>query len=596
MRSVAAWPPAPSRAHKLPDVPIFQLLWRIPDKFGGLTNAALHRASMLAEWGDRNIDILLIGPEPAPTVTSRLRESGLINERVRLRSMWAELATLDDKTLAALPGASVPVVSVNDSAASKNVDGARVDRRADGSLVVADTGSPRSLNRTLTLYDHTGRAVSQWESFAHLCHAWLDQVFGQETSILLSDSPLTGGFVHNYRRGHVTVLQALHNNHVDRQDASKLSPAKGKFFELLTHADHLDRFITLTVAQRSDMQVSLIGTDNLTTVPNAFAGEILRDVLPRRRGRGIVTSRLVPLKRLDHAIRIISAVEDRESPTFDVYGSGPVEGDLKALTYELGIGASVTFHGFDLNARAAYADASFTLLTSISEGQPLVLLEAMAAGCIPIAYDIDYGPSDIITDGINGFLIPPGDIEAATSALQRFLTMSESHVHAMREAAVHRAADFQRDRICEAWGRTFHEAIESKVKPRKVRIRPEVEALSMAPTGVEIEITVTGKEASKLEWALFTWRGRTAEIYGRVCAEVDRQRGVTRLRGLLPAQRLMQKSPTTLDIYVDVRARGTAARRRIKVPESLSTPRTDGMATFRTVNGNLSIRIAAPPS
>src|SRR5699024_4904288 len=144
---------------------------------------------------------------------------------------------------------------------------------------------------------------------------------------------------------------------------------------------------------------------------------------------------------LDHAIRIISAVEDRESPTFDVYGSGPVEGDLKALTYELGIGASVTFHGFDSNARAAYADASFTLLTSISEGQPLVLLEAMAAGCIPIAYDIDYGPSDIITDGINGFLIPPGDIEAATSALQRFLTMSESHVHAMREAAVHRAAD-----------------------------------------------------------------------------------------------------------------------------------------------------------
>ena len=33
-----------------------------------------------------------------------------------------------------------------------------------------------------------------------------------------------------------------------------------------------------------------------------------------------------------------------------------------------------------------------------------MLVESMASGCIPIAYDIDYGPSDIITDGVDGFL------------------------------------------------------------------------------------------------------------------------------------------------------------------------------------------------
>ncbi|WP_200914854.1 glycosyltransferase [Arthrobacter sp. Leaf234] len=42
--------------------------------------------------------------------------------------------------------------------------------------------------------------------------------------------------------------------------------------------------------------------------------------------------------------------------------------------------------------------ASFTLLTSTTEGLPLVLLEAMSGGCLPIAYDIPYGPADLIED------------------------------------------------------------------------------------------------------------------------------------------------------------------------------------------------------
>ena len=57
------------------------------------------------------------------------------------------------------------------------------------------------------------------------------------------------------------------------------------------------------------------------------------------------------------------------------------------------------------DARRELATASFLLLTSRSEGSPLVLVEAMAAGCLPIAYDVRYGPSDLIRNGRNGFLV-----------------------------------------------------------------------------------------------------------------------------------------------------------------------------------------------
>ena len=48
-----------------------------------------------------------------------------------------------------------------------------------------------------------------------------------------------------------------------------------------------------------------------------------------------------------------------------------------------------------------FSKASFSLLTSSAEGLPGVLIESMGRGCIPISYDLPYGPSDIITHGVD---------------------------------------------------------------------------------------------------------------------------------------------------------------------------------------------------
>ena len=51
-------------------------------------------------------------------------------------------------------------------------------------------------------------------------------------------------------------------------------------------------------------------------------------------------------------------------------------------------------------------------MTSRSEGMPNVLLEAMASGCACVSTDCDFGPSDLIVSGENGFLVPVHDVEA----------------------------------------------------------------------------------------------------------------------------------------------------------------------------------------
>src|SRR5699024_10572700 len=135
---------------------------------------------------------------------------------------------------------------------------------------------------------------------------------------------------------------------------------------------------------------------------------------------GVIVGRQASVKRLDHAVRAIALAAERDPDLHvDMFGHGQQSQRLLRLGQELGVDEVITQHGYDPQGKQSFAGASFTLLCSKYEGFGLVLVEAMAAGCIPIAYDIDYGPRDIITDGVDGFLVPDGDVEALAAAIRR---------------------------------------------------------------------------------------------------------------------------------------------------------------------------------
>lgn len=98
-----------------------------------------------------------------------------------------------------------------------------------------------------------------------------------------------------------------------------------------------------------------------------------------------------------------------ESWSLHFIGDGPKKEYCENLAIEKGIDEKVRFHGRIKNVEEHYSRASIFAFTSTSEGFPNALAEAMAAGCACIAYDCIAGPSDIIDDGVNGFLIPEGN-------------------------------------------------------------------------------------------------------------------------------------------------------------------------------------------
>lgn len=127
-------------------------------------------------------------------------------------------------------------------------------------------------------------------------------------------------------------------------------------------------------------------------------------------------------KCFDDLFRALAIVHKRfPGVHLDLYGDGPERARLEELADTLDIGTTVTFRGNSQQIISEYAKHRLFVMTSKSEGMPTVLLEAMASGCACVSTNCDFGPSDLIRDGENGFLVPVHDIDAVADRLCRLL-------------------------------------------------------------------------------------------------------------------------------------------------------------------------------
>lgn len=136
-------------------------------------------------------------------------------------------------------------------------------------------------------------------------------------------------------------------------------------------------------------------------------------------------------------------------------GEGVERENLEELIEGLNLGQTVRLLGQVSDVPERLARSSFSLLTSTTEGHPLALIESMAAGCIPISYDIDYGPRDIITHGVNGFIVPHGNIEALAAQISAFVSLPDEDREQMRRAAAKHALDYGSAKNFQRWSEAF---------------------------------------------------------------------------------------------------------------------------------------------
>ncbi|MFA6356740.1 MAG: glycosyltransferase family 4 protein [Candidatus Omnitrophota bacterium] len=99
-----------------------------------------------------------------------------------------------------------------------------------------------------------------------------------------------------------------------------------------------------------------------------------------------------------------------------IIGGGEEKEGLERYANELGIRGRVVFAGWKKDMADVYADLDIVALTSLNEGTPVALIEALAS-CRPVVSTDVGGVRDVVDDGVNGYLVPSGDSSAFAERL-----------------------------------------------------------------------------------------------------------------------------------------------------------------------------------
>ena len=168
----------------------------------------------------------------------------------------------------------------------------------------------------------------------------------------------------------------------------------------------------------------------------------------------LAVGRLTAAKDYATLLRAFERVRAQVDCRLLVLGEGELRGELEALVQELGLGGSVQMPGFAANPAAYMAHARLFVLSSIFEGLPTVLIEAMACGAPVVATDCPSGPREILDGGRYGPLVPPGDPAALADAMLAALAAPPA-----RELVQARAALFAEDRITDEYLALFERVL-----------------------------------------------------------------------------------------------------------------------------------------
>ena len=131
---------------------------------------------------------------------------------------------------------------------------------------------------------------------------------------------------------------------------------------------------------------------------------------------------LSPIKRFNLIPEIGRIVFERH-PDWEwyIYGEGPERALLENKISQYGLEQNITLAGSVKDMEKAYRLASMYVMTSEMEGLPMVLLEAKSYRLPIVSFDIMTGPSEIVRDGVNGYLVESGDITAMADQICKLI-------------------------------------------------------------------------------------------------------------------------------------------------------------------------------
>ena len=175
----------------------------------------------------------------------------------------------------------------------------------------------------------------------------------------------------------------------------------------------------------------------------------------------ITIGRLHKQKGHDLLIKSFASIVQKHSNWhLYIFGEGEERMSLEKQIVDLGLEENIFLPGIQKNIQSVIKQADIFVLSSRYEGFPNVLLEAMSQGVPPIAFDCEYGPSDIITENYkDGVLVDPENLEQLSEAMNYLIENPEKRKEiAQNTLSVNER--FDENKILKQWKTVINDVIQ----------------------------------------------------------------------------------------------------------------------------------------
>jgi glycosyltransferase involved in cell wall biosynthesis len=202
----------------------------------------------------------------------------------------------------------------------------------------------------------------------------------------------------------------------------------------------------------------------LVCLPNAV--DIPNQIEKKGNQRVIIGAigRFVEAKDYSNLIKAAGILR-KKRVNFELYilGDGPLRKELEAEQIKLGLESVVKMPGFQDNIDEWLLKFDLFVISSVSEGQPLVLLEAMSYGLAIVATNVG-GIPDTLKDGEEGLLVKPGNPDLLAAAMEKLIDNELLRKSFGRKAKERVERDFSIEAICNQYEKLYLSTWDSKKK------------------------------------------------------------------------------------------------------------------------------------
>lgn len=277
----------------------------------------------------------------------------------------------------------------------------------------------------------------------------------EKPDIVVSLYPSESSFIPDIKDGSKKVLELHYCKFFRLQYGRK--GLLGWIDKLRTRQDEqivrrFDKFVVLTNEDRGYWG----NLPNIEVIPNAamHVSDAYSDVMNKR---VIAVGRLDYQKGFDRLVQAWQLVRHTGKFTdwkLDIFGQGEWREMLQQMIDKAELQDSVRLNRPTKQIGEEYVKSDMLVMSSNYEGFPMVMIEAMACGLPVVSFDYKCGPKDIIQPGINGLLVPNGDIQALAYAMM--VMMADEAYRKMLSQNARKVVDtYSEQAVMSQWIRLF---------------------------------------------------------------------------------------------------------------------------------------------